>query len=324
MFFCVILHAHVSYTQLQLPVYSDYLSENYFLVHPAMAGAQLEGLQVRMTHRAQWQGVANAPSLQTINVHGRIGLKSGLGTVIYSDKNGFRNQVGASLTYAHHINFIQGNRDIYQLSFGLLAGLLNNTHDQSLFAPDLFDPLVEGNQVKSKGFHMGLGLTYIRYQFYTHFTVRNLVFKGQNISDNISLDKGIKWIANTGHFFKLSDNTTLEPSIMVQIVDYADLPSFDVNIKSHHPLDNLKLSFGASYRFGSQPNANLFTGENFNQNHKQLTLLTGLKFREFSFYYTYTQSFEDIQIAPFNGHQFTIGFDLYSDKFRFFPVRGIF
>jgi hypothetical protein len=201
---------------------------------------------------------------------------------------------------------------------------LNNTHDQTQFAPNLGDPLVEGSQVKSNGLHMDLGLTYIRYQFYTHFTVRNLIFRGQNISDEIRLDKAKKIIVNTGHFFELSDNTSIEPFAMIQFVEYANLPSFDINLKPHHSLNNLNLSFGASYRFGTQPNANLFTGENLNQNHKQLTLLKGLQFRGFLFYYTYTQSFEDIQIAPFNGHQFTLGFDLSSDKFRFFPVRGIF
>ena len=288
-----------------------------------MAGAQLEGVQARMTHRSQWQGVANAPSLQTINAHGRIGLKSGLGTVFYTDRNGFQNQVGASVTYAHHINLIVGNRDIHQLSFGLSAGVLNNTHDQTQFDIKLGDPLVEGSQVKSNGPHMDLGLTYIRYQFYTHFTVRNLIFKGQNISDDISLDKAKKIIVNTGHFFELSENAALEPSVMIQIVDYADLPSFDMNMKSHHTLNNLNFSFGASYRFGTQPNTNLFSGENLNQDHKQLTLLTGLQFRGVSFFYTYTHSFEDIQIAPFNSHQFTLGFDLSSDKFRFFPVRGM-
>ena len=144
-----------------------------------MAGAQLEGVKVRMTHRAQWQGVSNAPSLQTINAHGRLGLKSGLGTVFYNDKNGFQNQVGASLTYAYHLNLILGNRDIHQLSFGISAGLINNTHDQTQFAPDLLDPLVQGNKMKSNGFHMDFGLTYIRYQFYTHLTLRNLIFKGE-------------------------------------------------------------------------------------------------------------------------------------------------
>ena len=96
-----------------------------------------------------------------------------------------------------------------------------------------------------------------------------------------------------------------------------------MNVKSHHNLNNLNLSFGASYRFGTQPNANLLSIENLNQDHKQLTLLTGLQFKGFSFFYTYTYSFEDIQIAPFNSHQFTLGFDLSSDKFRFFPVRGM-
>ena len=320
----VLAQAQFIHGQLQLPIYVDYLTDNYFLVHPAMAGAQLEGVQTRMTHRSQWQGVSNAPSLQTINAHGRIGLKSGLGTVFYNDRNGFQNQVGASVTYAHHINLILGNRDIHQLSFGLSAGVMNNTHDQTQFASDLGDPLLEGNQVKSNCLHMDLGLTYIRYQFYTHITVRNLIFKGQNISDNISLDKGKKWIANAGHFFELNDNTSLEPSAMIQFVEYADLPSFDMNIKSHHDLNNLNLSFGASYRFGTQPNANLLSRENLNQDHKQLTLLTGLQFKGVSFFYTYTYSFEDIQIAPFNSHQLTLGFDLYSDKFRFFPVRGIF
>jgi type IX secretion system PorP/SprF family membrane protein len=322
--FFALAQAYTGFGQLQLPIYTDYLTDNYFLVHPAMAGAQLEGVQVRMTHRSQWQGVSNAPSLQTINAHGRIGLKSGLGTVFYNDRNGFQKQIGASLTFAHHINLILGNRDIHQLSFGLSVGMMNNIHDQTQFAPDLGDPLMEGSQVKSNGFHMDLGLTYIRYEFYTHLTVRNLIFKGQNISDNIRLDKAKKIIVNMGHFFELNNSTSLEPSAMVQLVEYADLPSFDMNIKSHHSLNNLNLSFGASYRFGTQPNANLFAGENLNQDHKQLTLLTGLQFRGFSFFYTYTHSFEDIQIAPFNSHQFTLGFDLYSDKFRFFPVRGIF
>jgi len=322
--FFALIQTYISHGQLQLPIYKDYLTDNYFLVHPATAGAQLEGIKVRMTHRSQWQGVSNAPSLQTINAHGRIGLKSGIGAVFYNDRNGFHKQAGASVAYAHHINLTLGNSNIHQLSFGLSAGVMNNIHDQTQFAPDLTDPLVEGSKVKSNGLHMDLGLTYIRYQFYTHLTLRNLIFKGQNISDNISLDKGKKWIVNAGHFFDFNENTTLEPSVMVQLVDYADLPSFDVNMMSHHSHNNLNLSFGASYRFGTKPNANAFAGENLNQDHKQLALLTGLQFKEFSFFYTYTHSFEDKQIAPFNGHQFTLGLDISSDKFLFFPVQGIF
>jgi predicted porin len=111
---------------------------------------------------------------------------------------------------------------------------------------------------------------------------------------------------------------------MIQFVEYADLPAVDLNLKSHHLIRNQNFWLGASYRFGIQPNANLNVENNLNQTHRQLTLLSGLKFGRFSISYSYSQSFEDIQIAPFNSHQFTLGFDLSSDKFRFFPVRGIF
>ena len=103
---------------------------------------------------------------------------------------------------------------------------------------------------------------------------------------------------------------------MVQLVEYADLPSADINMKSHHSLNNLKLSFGASYRFGTQPNANVFAGENLNQGHKQLSLLTGLQFKGFSFFLPTPKALKTNKWY-FNGHQFTLGFDLSSDKFLF-------
>ena len=88
-------------------------------------------------------------------------------------------------------------------------------------------------------------------------------------------------------------------------------------------IKNQKLWFGASYRFGAQPNANVNVENNLNQKHRQLTLLSGLKFGKFSLSYSYTQSFEDIQVTPFNSHQLTLGLDLFSDKFRYYPVRGM-
>lgn len=324
MFFCVILHAHIGYTQLQLPVYTDYLTNNYFLVHPSMAGAQLEGLKVRMTHRTQWTGVQGAPSLQTINAHGRIGLKSGLGITFYNDKNGFHSQIGASATYAHHINLTLGNSEIHQISFGLSAGALNSTHDQTNFALDIGDPVLSGTKEKANGFNMDMGLSYFRYNFYTHLTVRNLILKAQNISDNISLDKAKKIIVNTGYFFEINQNLQIEPSLMYQAVEYAKIPAIDTNLSLHQKIRNNNFLLGLSYRFGTIPNANNYTGNNFNQKHQQLTFISGVQIRKFSFYYSYTQSFEQIQVSPFNGHQFTLGFDIFSDKYLYFPVRGIF
>jgi hypothetical protein len=47
-----------------IAVYSDYLSDNYYLIHPSMAGASNCG-KIRLTGRQQWFGQEDAPALQT-------------------------------------------------------------------------------------------------------------------------------------------------------------------------------------------------------------------------------------------------------------------
>ena len=116
-----------------MPIYTDYLSDNYYVLHPAMAGAQYEGLKVRTSYRTQWLGIANAPSMQTLNAHARVGDKSGIGGLFFHDKNGFQSQLGFQGTYAHHINFYRSRADVNQISFGLSAGGTFHRHDQSSF-----------------------------------------------------------------------------------------------------------------------------------------------------------------------------------------------
>ncbi|TDA83429.1 type IX secretion system membrane protein PorP/SprF, partial [Halomonas marinisediminis] len=51
-----------------MPIYSDYLSDNVYLVHPAAAGVG-NAAKLRLTHRQQWSDNENAPSLQTLSYH---------------------------------------------------------------------------------------------------------------------------------------------------------------------------------------------------------------------------------------------------------------
>ena len=78
--------------QYRMPVYSDYLTDNYYILHPAMAGAHYEGIKIRTSFIAQWFEVANAPSMQTLNVHARVGDKSGVGGMFFNDKNCFQSR----------------------------------------------------------------------------------------------------------------------------------------------------------------------------------------------------------------------------------------
>ena len=82
-FFC----SH-SRAQEGIPVYFDYLADNYYLVYPSMAGIG-QGGKIRLTARKQWFDVDEAPSLQTLNAHFRVGENSGLGVILFNDSNGY-------------------------------------------------------------------------------------------------------------------------------------------------------------------------------------------------------------------------------------------
>ena len=70
--------AQLSFSQEGVAVYSDYLSDNVYLVHPAAAGIGNCG-KIRFTYRQQWVGVEDAPSLQTLSFHSRITEKMAVG-----------------------------------------------------------------------------------------------------------------------------------------------------------------------------------------------------------------------------------------------------
>ena len=96
--------AQISYSQEGVAVYSDYLSDNYYLIHPSMAGAS-SCTKIRLTARKQWFGQEDAPQLQTLSINGRLDEKSGVGMILFSDKNGYHSQKGVKFTYAHHLMF---------------------------------------------------------------------------------------------------------------------------------------------------------------------------------------------------------------------------
>src|SRR4051812_20032865 len=102
--FFVFITTQLSFSQEGVAVYSDYLSDNYYLLHPSMAGAA-NCAKLRLTARQQWFGQEDAPALQTLSFNGRVGEQSGIGAIVYNDKNGYHSQKGFKLTYAHHIMF---------------------------------------------------------------------------------------------------------------------------------------------------------------------------------------------------------------------------
>ena len=61
--FLYLFGGYVLSAQEAFPIYSDYLSDNVYLVHPSAAGIGNCG-KIRFTYRQQWAGVEDAPCLQ--------------------------------------------------------------------------------------------------------------------------------------------------------------------------------------------------------------------------------------------------------------------
>ena len=77
-----------------VPVYFDYLTENFYLVHPSMAGVNLAGGKLRTTIRKQWFDQVEAPNLQTLTADLRLSNRSGIGVIAFNDENGYHSQKG--------------------------------------------------------------------------------------------------------------------------------------------------------------------------------------------------------------------------------------
>lgn len=297
--------------------------DNYYLLHPAMAGAHYEGIKVRASHRSQWQTVENAPSLKTLNAHSRIGPKSGVGAVFYHDQNGFQKRLSGKLTYAHHLNFYRGYSEINQLSFGLSVGVFNGSHDQSSFDTSSSDPLITGFKATESAFFMDVGISYNRLGLYGHLTAKNILYVGSNSLDQLKSPSSPRSIVlNAGYFIAFDRGFSVEPSFLVRTVEYAEILNYDLTLKSHHSFNRFYGWLGVSYRRGFDINR-IKTATRVFQKHQQLSFMAGFQVKTISLSYAYTQSLEDIQLATFNGHLFTVGIDIFGDPYKPITIRGI-
>jgi len=308
--------------QYRMPIYTDYLTDNYYILHPAMAGAHYEGMKIRTSFRTQWLEIANAPSMQTLNVHARVGDKSGIGGMFFNDKNGFQSRTGIQATYAHHINTYRDVDEVNQLSFGLTFGGSFHQHDQTAFAPSS-EALVKGGEVNSSSMYVDVGLTYNLVSFYTHITVQNLVFAGKDISDQVLLESPRRFLVSAGNFFEMKPKWALEPSFLVDYIEYVDRPNVDVSLKSHHSIRQTQLWLGTSYRKGLTDTLTNNATEAYSESFNQFTLLVGAKHQNWTFSYAYTVGLGDIIINNTGFHQITLGIDILINKYRPTIIRGI-
>ncbi|MWB95598.1 type IX secretion system membrane protein PorP/SprF [Flavobacterium sp. GA093] len=304
-----------SYSQEGIPVYSDYLSDNYYLIHPSMAGAA-NCAKVRLTARKQWFGQEDAPALQTLSVNGRLGERSGAGIIFFNDENGYHSQKGVKVTYAHHIMFSRDEVDLNQLSFGISAGMIQNQLDETSFGGS-FDPLVYGSIQKDSYFNVDFGASYNYLNFYAHATVQGLIETRRELYSDYESDNVRKYLLSAGYVFGNKENITWEPSVLFQLFDQTKQKSIDANLKAYKNMDFGSLWAGLSYRRSFDGAQYSTTSGVASQKLQYFTPLVGVNYKNFMFAYTYSHVAGDVKFDTGGFHQITLGINLFCKKERY-------
>ena len=308
----LIIFFQSAFSQEGIAVYTDYLTDNYYLIHPSMAGAS-NCAKLRVTGRQQWFGQEDAPSLQTMSFNTALDEdgKSGMGIIAFNDKNGYHSQTGAKLTYAHHLLFSRSKADLNMLSFGLSTAFVQSRLDETAFT--VFDPQVYGGITqKDSYFNIDIGASYHYMDFFTHVTVKNFIANRREIYlEGIESDNLRKYLWSLGANFGDEENVSIEPSFMFQITEQTGEKSIDLNTKVYKAMDFGKLWGGLSYR-RSFDGAEFLNGEVVdNQKLQWITPFVGLNYKQFMFGYSYNQVLGDVKFDNAGYHQITIGMNLF-------------
>ena len=314
------LFTHLATSQEGLPIYTDYLTDNYYLIHPSMAGIA-NCSKVRLTARQQWFGQEDAPKLLTLSLNGRIGdTPSAIGGIMFADENGYHSQKGAYFTYAHHLLFSRSDLDLNMLSFGLSAGFIQYQLDETTFLFDGPDDAINGIVQNETNFNIDFGFSYHYLNFYAHGTVKNVLKNNALNTDigTIKTDNLRRYLFSIGNVFsKFGSTWSYEPSVMFQYRDATQEASIDINAKVYKKMDFGKVWGGLSYR-NSFDGAEYIEGSTINsQKLQQLSPILGINYNNFMFAYNYTYQTNSVVFTNGGFHQLTLGYNFNCKQERF-------
>ncbi|MBR4839419.1 MAG: PorP/SprF family type IX secretion system membrane protein, partial [Paludibacteraceae bacterium] len=127
LFFLSLFSCTTFFLRAQDEIVYDQYHFNYYLVNPAVAGAE-RCSHLMLTGKFQWMGMDDAPMTQTLSFRTRVLKNVGLGAYVYNDRNGYSYRQGGQATFAYHIplsensGYFMKDRSIErQLSFGISA-----------------------------------------------------------------------------------------------------------------------------------------------------------------------------------------------------------
>ena len=285
--------------ELNLPVFTQYLADNNFVVSPTFAGIG-DNLHIRANGLTQWVGIKNAPDNVSLYADMRITSNDGIGISLYNDKNGFTRQTGVKFSYAHHL-ILDYDSGQY-LSLGLSYNFNNFKIDIEKFNIP-FDPSITDDRYTANN-NFDLGLLYRKNKFFLSLNANNILNKSVDKFRGLEPRLLRNYQVYAGQTINANDNNTfqIEPSAFFQFFESDKRSMTDINIK-FRKIDSYDNNFwaGASYRFlNDQPGRPLNVGP-----------MAGLKKNIFYFAYSYQLTVNGLVGFNSGTHMVTIGLDFF-------------
>ena len=302
--YILLLAVTKSYGQeLNLPVFTQYLADNDFVISPTYAGIG-DNLKVRANGLTQWVGIKGAPDNQSLYGDFRIADRSGVGISLYNDRNGNTIQTGAKFSFAHHLILDYYSKQY--LSFGISYNLNNFRIDinnfNTTYENPIIDPFVTDDR-KTANHNFDVGFLYRLKGFFLSFNANNILDKDfdsaiRTLEPNLLLNYQVY----TGYTFRSPNKKDIEfePSVYYQMFTSDKRSSTDLNFKfrKYNKNDNYFWA-GISYRFLND------------QFLKPLNLgpMAGVKKGQFYFGYAYQVTINELSGFNSGTHVITIGLD---------------
>lgn len=288
--------------ELNLPVWTQYLADNDFVISPTYAGIG-DNLRIRANGLTQWVGIKDAPDNQALYADFRIADRSGIGVSFYNDKNGYTRQTGAKFSFAHHLVLDYYSKQY--LSFGISYNINNFRIDINEFQPTydnpVIDPSITDNRAISNN-NFDVGVLYRNHGFYLSLNANNILEKDIDKFEGVEPSLLLNYQLYSGYVIQSVRNKRVEyePSVYFQLFGSDKRSSTDLNFKFRkYNRDDDYYWVGASYRFLND------------QFLKPLNVGPMVGVMKSKFYFAYSYQFTINQLSPYNSgtHSITVGVD---------------
>ncbi len=301
--------------ELNLPVFTQYLADNDFVISPTFAGIG-DNFRIRANGLTQWVGIKNAPDNQALYADFRISDRTGLGVSAYNDRNGNTRQKGIKFSFAHHL--ILNYTEKMYLSLGLSYNINNFRVAIEDFTngdgTPIVDPSITGDRRRSNH-NFDAGFLFRMKNIYFSFNANNILPKDLDNFFGPEPDALLNFQVYSGIVLGSPYNKDVEyePSIFYQLFWSDKRSSTDLNFKyrKYNRAGNY-FWVGGSYRFLND------------QFFKPLNIGPMAGISQGGWYFAYSYQFTINDLAPFNSgtHSITIGIDFLQGMSNCACTRG--